>query len=193
MNNYYDEHSKEFIENTINCDMTNLYEFFLKYVDYKGTLLDLGFGSGRDSLYFKNKGFSVTSLDNSRELCENAKSLNLDCIICQDILDFNEKNKFDYIWACASLLHIKKKDLPKAFSNCYNSLKNNGIMYASFKYGDFEGLRGDRYYTDLTLDSFKDIIKNLNFAIIDTKITFDVRPDRADEKWLNVILKKLNN
>ena len=51
-------------------------------------------------------------------------------------------------------------------------------------------MRNNRYYTDLTIDSFKDIIKDLKFTIIDTMITGDVRPDRENEKWLNVIITK---
>ena len=30
------------------------------------------------------------------------------------------------------------------------SIKENGILYASFKYGDFEGERNGRYFHDLT-------------------------------------------
>lgn len=70
--NYYDKHAKEFIQNTINCNMEDIYNVFLKYVS-TGKLLDVGFGSGRDMFYFKNKGFDVYGIDTSKKLCEEAK------------------------------------------------------------------------------------------------------------------------
>ena len=62
--NYYNKNAKNFIEDTMNADMSKQYQLFEKYLkSNKLTILDLGFGSGRDSLYFQNKGYDVYSLD----------------------------------------------------------------------------------------------------------------------------------
>lgn len=34
------------------------------------------------------------------------------------------------------------------------ALKNNGIIYTSFKYGTFEGERNGRYFTDMNEEKF---------------------------------------
>ena len=73
MSNYYNENSMEFIEDTFSCDMSLEHHFFEQYLTCARTILDLGFGSGRDSLYFKNKGYDVYSLDPTLEFCQNAK------------------------------------------------------------------------------------------------------------------------
>ena len=53
MNNYYKDNKEEFISSTINCDMSFHYNLFEKYLpDLSKIILDIGFGSGRDSLYF---------------------------------------------------------------------------------------------------------------------------------------------
>lgn len=52
MNNYYDINYKEYIQNTINCDMSNHYQKFIKYLPSNSKILDIGFGSGRDMIYF---------------------------------------------------------------------------------------------------------------------------------------------
>ena len=151
--------------------------------------MDLGFGSARDSLYFKSKGYLVTSIDPIKEFCIKAEKLELNdikCITAQEI-DYNEE--FDGIWACASLLHVPKKELNDVFIKCYKALKKNGVMYCSFKYGDFEGIRQGRFFIDLNEDTFKIYIKNTLFSINEILITNDVRPDRK-EKCLNVILNK---
>jgi hypothetical protein len=99
-------------------------------------------------------------------------------------------NKFDGIWACASLLHIPYLTLHDVFGKCYKALTKDGIMYCSFKYGTYEGERNGRYFTDMTLDKLECVLKGAGFNIIEYMITDDVRPDR-DEKWLNVVLKKM--
>ena len=43
MSNYYDINAKDYIENTINCDMSIHYEKFLKYLPAKGKILDIGY------------------------------------------------------------------------------------------------------------------------------------------------------
>jgi hypothetical protein len=72
-----------------------------------------------------------------------------------------------------------------------NALKPNGIIYTSFKYGEFEGIRKGRYFTDFTEKAFCDFLKDIPLiSVEDLWITNDVRPDRGEEKWLNLILRK---
>lgn len=187
--NYYNEHAKDFIEGTINCDMSVQYEFFEKYLNNPETILDLGFGSGRDSLYFMNKGYTVYSLDPTEEFCKNGERIGLKNVYQLTAQEMQFENLFDGIWACASLLHVPSKELNGVFKKCYKSLKNDGIMYCSFKYGEFEGERNGREFTDLNEELFNQYINNTGFKVLEYLITEDVRPDR-NEKWLNVILKK---
>ena len=103
----------------------------------------------------------------------------------------NFENKFDGIWACASLLHIPSTQLNSVFKKCYQALKPNGIMYVSFKYGSFEGIRNGRFFLDLNEKSLKKYLSDTNFKIILLCVTDDVRDDKTT-KWLNAILKKYN-
>ena len=183
---YYKEHAKEFIEDTFNCDMSEQYRFFEKHLKGEGTILDIGFGSGRDSLYFKSKGYEVYAIDPEEEFVKHGKELGLQNVFKMNAQEINFVNKFDGIWACASLLHVPSKELKIVFEKCKKALKNGGIIYASFKYGDFEGIRNDRYYIDLNENN---IGKFTNLTILEIEITFDVRPNR-NEKWLNIIFKK---
>ena len=67
-------------------------------------------------------------------------------------------------------------------------LKENGIMYCSFKYGDFEGIKDDRYYIYLTEKTINEYLKDTNFKVLDYKITDDNL--KRDNKWINFIMKK---
>ena len=76
----------------------------------------------------------------------------------------------------------------------YAALKSEGWIYTSFKYGEFEGERNGRYFTDFTTDTFKDFIHDMHGLKIEEHwITGDVRPGRGEEKWLNLLLQKKVN
>ena len=186
--NYYNKHAKEYIQNTKDLDMKEYYEVFESYLKPNSKILDVGFGSGRDSLYFKNKGYIVTSIDPIKEFCDNAKSIGLNSVIQMSIEDINYINEFDAIWACASLLHLKSNKLVDVFNICYKALKDNGVMYVSSKYGSFEGIVDDRYFSYLNEYSFVNIISQTYFMIDKVWITQDKL--NRDVKWINVILKK---
>lgn len=187
--NYYNDNAIEYINKTKNVDMSEAYQFFLRYAKTNGKLLDVGFGSGRDMLYFKSLGFDVFGIDSEPIFCANAKKLglNVEATSINDYFDIS--NEYDYIWASASLLHIKKELLNRSFKICSNILKKDGIMYCSFKYGDFEGIVDDRYYIYLTEISINNYLKDTNLNVIDVKITNDNL--KRNNKWLNVILKKV--
>ncbi len=193
MNNtldYYNKNADEFILGTVNADMTATLDRFIKHVPIGGKILDLGCGSGRDSLYFKNLGYEVTAVDGSIEICKQAEKK-----IGQTVLNmmFNEidfYNCFDGVWACASLLHVPSDEIESVISKIEKSLKNGGHFYCSFKYGDFEGERNGRFFNDYTEESTKQLFAKFpTFGLVDMWITSDARPDR-DEKWVNCVWVK---
>ena len=186
---YYNDYAKDYIDKTININMKESYDFFLKYAKPKSKLLDIGFGSGRDMLYFKSLGFDVYGIDPEPKFVEEAKKkgLNVDCSSLTDC--FNDFEAYDSIWASASMHHIPKALLKQDFSFCSNMLKKDGIMYCSFKYGDFEGYDElGRYFLYQTEKSILEYLKDTDLKIIEVKITNDNL--NRDNKWLNVILKK---
>lgn len=188
---YYDNNAEAFVENTVNANMTDLYDFFYKYVKPGSHILDLGCGSGRDSKWFIDNGYTVIAIDGSKELCEKASKYIGQPVRQLMFQELDYENEFDGVWACSSLLHLKMEELPQVFEKIYRSLNKNGILYCSFKYGTFSGERNERYFSDLTEETIKKIIQSIDgLEIVETKITSDVRVGREDEKWLNVIIKK---
>ena len=99
-------------------------------------------------------------------------------------------NEFDAIWASASLLHVPSSEIDDVLNRLKTSLKDDGILYASFKYGDFEGKRNGRYFNDLDESTSRELFEKLDFKVIKTWITFDARKGRENERWVNIIVKK---
>ena len=189
--NYYNQNAENFIANTQNADMHPTQERFLRLLDANTSILDFGCGSGRDTKYFLEKGYRVTATDGSSELCRLASEFT--GIKVKEMLfdELDAMNQYDGIWACSSILHLPKKELLPVIWKMCEALKDNGIIYTSFKYGDFEGERNGRYFTDFTEKTFREVVEKIpELTIEEHWITSDVRPGRGEEKWLNLILRK---
>ena len=189
--NYYNLNAKKFIENTQNADMHLTQDKFLQLLPESASILDFGCGSGRDTKYFLEKGYQVVATDGSAELCRLASSFT--GIKVKEMLfqELDEIGVYDGIWACSSISHLPKQELLPVIRKMCIALKDNGVIYTSFKYSNFEGERNGRYFTDFTEDTFREFIKVIpELMIEDQWITLDVRPGRGEEKWLNLILRK---
>ena len=189
--NYYNQNAENFIANTQNADMHPTQERFLRLLDANTSILDFGCGSGRDTKYFLEKGYRVTATDGSSELCRLASEFT--GIKVKEMLfqELDAINQYDGIWACSSILHLPKKELLPVIQKMCEALKDNGIIYTSFQYGDFEGERNGRYFTDFTEKTFREVVEKIpELTIEEHWITSDVRPGRGEEKWLNLILRK---
>ena len=146
---YYDTHSQEFFNRTFNVDHSPLYEVFLQSIPQGGHILDAGCGSGRDSLAFINKGYTVTSMDASLEMCKLASAHTGQEVILKEFQQIEWKNKFDGIWAFASLLHVSRDEIQGTLGILKNALKPGGLMLISFKQGTGERVdKEGRFYND---------------------------------------------
>ena len=188
---YYNENVSKFVNDTQDVVFCATQDLFLSYLNEGDSILDFGCGSGRDTKYFLSKGYKVDATDGSEEICKVASDytgINVKCLLFNEL---DEIDKYDGIWACASILHLDRDDLIDVFNRIARALKDNGILYTSFKYSEFEGMRNGRYFTDFTIESFNEFQTNIPEFIIEKKwITSDVRNGREDEKWLNLIMRK---
>ena len=188
---YYNKNVKQYLAETMNVEFSETQNAFLKLLPDGAMILDFGCGSGRDALEFLRQGYQVDATDGSAEMCHAASELTGLPVRQMLFQELNEKEKYDGIWACSSILHLSRMALKDVLAKMCTALKDGAIAYSSFKYGTFEGKRNDRYFTDFTEEAFKDFISGINGMKIEKMwITADVRPGREQEKWLNIILRK---
>ena len=135
---YYDENASAFCEGTRNADMSEMRGRFLRYLKPGTLILDAGCGSGRDSKFFMESGYRVVALDGSKEMCRQASAYLGQEVQCRRFEEIDEKEVYDGIWACASLLHVPYELLPKVIERLIAALVDGGVLYASFKYGEEE-------------------------------------------------------
>lgn len=189
---YYNKNSKDYFNSTVNVDMISSYKDFLGLLPQGAKILDLGCGSGRDSLQFVKLGYDVTAVDGSLELAKRATKLLGKEVIVSSFEELQLEDKYDGIWACASLLHLDNNALRDVLNKLYDNLNDSGIFYMSFKYGTSEFIdENNRYFNMFTEERLiKFIEENTKYNILQISGANDSLGRINEVKWINVLCKK---
>lgn len=187
---YYQLHAQDFFSATVNVDMASLYAPFLERIPAGGRILDAGCGSGRDSKAFLQRGYAVEAFDATAEMVALATQHTGLPVRQMTFSDVDTTERYDGVWCCASLLHVRMQALPEAMEKLAQALKPGGVWYMSFKYGDGERVKEGRHFTDLNEQALEALLTPLtDITLIRHWITEDKRPERT-EMWLNALLVK---
>ena len=188
---FYDDNARVFIEQTRDVDMESLYERFCSLLPDHGSVLDVGSGSGRDALAFKQMGYEVVAFDASIEMVEATRRYaNVETHHAR-FEDFTSEQRFDGIWACASLLHVRRGSLGFVLERFGSLLKKGGAFYLSFKMGEQEREKDGRYFNDMDERLLTALVADVpSVEVHEIWITEDRRPERSSERWLNAMLTK---
>ena len=120
---------------------------FMRRLAPGAAVLDLGCGGGHDSLTLLEGGLDVTACDGSAELARKAEARigrKVEVVRFQEI---DWQDRFDGIWAEASLLHVPRAELGDVLGRICQALRPRGLLHASFKAGEAEGHdRFGRYF-----------------------------------------------
>ena len=188
---YYERYAIPYYEQTIDLDMSEVMRPFIELMPEGAEVLDLGCGSGRDTVALEEQGYLVTAMDGAKRMCELAEIYtDRDVLhLTFEEMDFDEV--FDGITACASLLHVPSDEMPAIMGKVLAALKPGGVLYFSVYEGERDGMYGGRYYCDYTRAGIRKLMMQFDCAeILDIWTTDDVRQDKADRQWLNVLVRK---
>lgn len=188
---YYNRYAVPYYEETVDVDMTEVIEPFMELLPENAEVLDLGCGSGRDTIVLEERGFYVTPMDGSEEMCKLAE-INTDQEVLQmtyDEMEFDDV--FDGIWACAALVHLTDDEMREIMKKLIQALKADGILYFSVHKGDRDGIYNGRYFRDYTRKELSDLMEEFpELERINMWTTQDARSGKSDGQWLNVLAKK---
>ena len=156
-------------------------------------VLDLGCGPGRDVGFLTHLGCQVFGLDlSSGMLAEARRRLPGAPLLCADLRTLPlASHSLDGIWACASLVHLRRAQLPGALDETVRLLRPPaGVLYLALKGGQGErwvtGRRCRRYFfTYYQPAQVRTLLEHAGFRVLESWIS----PDQAgrDELWINVI------
>ena len=191
---YYNRYAVPYYEETVDASMEEVMKPFVELLSEESEnaeVLDLGCGSGRDTLLLEEYGFYVTPMDGSEEMCKLAE-VNTDKEVLQmtyDEMEFDDV--FDGIWACASLIHLTEDEMRKVMKKLVQALKENGVLYFSVHKGDRDGIYHGRYFHDYNRRELQSLMEEYpELEVVDIWTTQDVRSEKSDKLWLNVLARK---
>ena len=175
-------------------EFAEIYDFFMKYVNYdewykflqmfikkKGTVLDLGCGTGEFILRFLKDGFTVVGVDLSEKMLEmsekkllknnfinNYKLVKENIINYENINENNEIQQVDYIICNFDTVNYLKneKEFLKFIKKCNQNLKKDGYLI----------------FDAVTEDIFEEIFENDIFLDEEPEYTSIWRHEQLSEK-----------
>lgn len=194
MCNYYESNAERYAAETFSANMSKQYQRFLPLLKNGGKILDVGSGSGRDACYFQKQGYQVTALEPSKNLGREIRKVFSGEIVCSDIQSYQPTERYDGIWACASLIHLQEEEVLCFFRKIDMYLNDSGIVYASGKSGISTGEVADgRFFLDFTEQLVEKILTvNKQLKLEQLWYTEDAR-GRGELRWLNVVLRLRRN
>ena len=194
MCNYYESNAERYAAETFSADMSKQYQRFLPLLKNGGKILDVGSGSGRDACYFQKQGYQVTALEPSKNLSREIRKVFSGEIVCSDIQSYQPTERYDGIWACASLIHLQEEEILCFFKKIDMYLNDNGIVYASGKSGISTGeVEDGRFFLEFTEQLVEKILTvNKQLQLEQLWYTEDVS-GRRGFRWLNVVLRLRRN
>ncbi len=188
MSNYYESNAERYAAETVFADMSEQYQRFLPMLKKEAKILDVGSGSGRDACYFQTLGYQVTALEPSKNLCREIRKVFSGEIVCSDIQSYQPMERYDGIWACASLIHLQEEEVLCFFEKIDLYLNDNGIVYVSGKNGISTGKAEDgRFFLEFNEQLIEKILTvNEQLKLEQLWYTEDVS-GRQGFRWINMV------
>jgi SAM-dependent methyltransferase len=190
---YYDERAEDFWQGTRDHDVQQNIDALLHWIEGKApfTILDFGCGPGRDLKVFSDLGHIAVGLEGASHFAEMARSYSGCKVWQQDFLKLDlPDNRFDGVYANASLFHVPGQELPRVLLELHASLKQNGVLFSSNPRGNNEeGWSGGRYGAYYDLDTWRSYMSAAGFSELD----YYYRPaglPRERQPWLASVWRR---
>jgi len=188
---YYEQHADEFFQRTVDADMATTRARFAALVRRTGHILDAGCGSGRDARAFHELGFEVTAIEAAAPLAELARQYTGLPVQVMTFDQITWRERFDGVWACASLLHVPRSELTAAVRCLRDSLVLGGSLFMSFKYGSGEREVAGRRFTDLDEAGAQRLLSAVGgLELLSSAIDEDLRAECAGQRWLGLLCRR---
>ncbi|HWX89587.1 MAG TPA: class I SAM-dependent methyltransferase [Rhizomicrobium sp.] len=183
---HYNKRAEDFREGTRGHDVSQNIANLLRYIEGQPpfTILDLGCGPGRDLKTFKELGHIAVGLEGAARFAAMAREQGCE-VWEQNFLSLDlPENRFDGVFANASLFHVPSQELPRILRELHAALKLGGVLFSSNPHGhDEEGWNNGRYGAYHGLEAWRGFMHGTGFV----ELTHYYRPaglPREQQPWL---------
>jgi ubiquinone/menaquinone biosynthesis C-methylase UbiE len=195
----YDETAREYAENVKNILPQQEFDKFISMVPINSFILDIGCGSGVATRCLSEAGYKNIGIDLSQKLLNEAKTESPNTKFYKmDMRNLNfGSDSFDGIWCCASLLHLKKEEVPLTLRGFNKILKPRGSMYISIKEGEGEGMEEDKryngkpkWYSYYKQSEINSLLNNAGFNVLENYCIQCKDTYRMAHPWMSIFCNK---
>lgn len=189
----YQSVAEDFRQGTRDHDVSQNIDALLRHLPAPGPwhILDFGCGPGRDLQTFTRLGHTAVGLDGTERFAEMARADSGCEVWHQDFLQLDlPSERFDGVFANASLFHVPSQELPRVLRQLHATLKPGGALFSSNPRGDNrEGWKGQRYGAYHDLASWQQLLIAAGFS----ELEHYYRPaglPREQQPWLASVWRR---
>ena len=155
------------------------------------TILDFGCGPGRDLRTLSALGHVAIGLDGAESFARMAREYSGCDVWRQDFLHLDlPAQRFDGVFANASLFHVPTRELPRVLAELRAALKSRGVLFASNPHGhNEEGWNRGRYGAYHDPAAWSSYVTDAGFELLDQYYRPAGLP-RAEQPWLATVWRK---
>jgi SAM-dependent methyltransferase len=191
---HYNAGAESFWQGTRDHDVTQNVDALLRHIEATApfSILDFGCGPGRDLVAFTRLGHLAIGLEGAERLAEMARENSRCEVWRQDFLALDlPPERFDGVFANASLFHVPRQELPRVLSELHAALKPRGVLFSSNpRGGNEEGWNRGRYGAYHDHEAWRGFLAAAGFAEIEHYYRPPGLP-REQQPWLASVSRKV--
>lgn len=155
-------------------------------------VLEVGSGGGRDALLLEDAGLDVRRTDVTPGFVALLREKGHVCDLLDPLVDDlgSPDGPYDAVWANASLLHVRRSDLPVVLARLADVVRPGGLLRASWKEGDGEAwsthgpVSRPRHFTYWRADDLRQVVGAAGWSVEEQR---GAVPGSRGESWLEVL------
>ncbi len=190
---HYEERAEEFRAGTRNHDVSQNIASLLRHIEGEApfTILDFGCGPGRDLRTFAGFGHTAIGLEGAASFAALARHDTGCDVWQQDFLKLDlPDERFDGVFANASLFHVPSQELPRVLRQLYATLKPRGVLFSSNPRGENEeGWNRGRYGAYHDLEAWRGYMSHAGFKELEHYYRPTGLP-REQQPWLASVWRR---
>ena len=175
-----------------NANMDKLHSLFDKYIKKGDTVLDIGFGSGRDLNMISKITNNIFGIDACDKFIINSNKESLKGRIAKSVLpkidiskfQFNV-DEFDVIISIAVIMHLTFREIEQTIQNMKKILKQNGKIIISYSL-QREAV-DDRFFEILTRDKMTELFNRNGF--VEKEYFYNIDNMNRKIEWVTQVYK----